>query len=331
LICKTPFSPTGGKKGNANMSHLKLHVIALALLLGLVGNSAQAGLFRDRADPDAEMTLADETASGSVSLPSGARLLKDIAYGEADAQKMDVYLPAHAEHAPVILMVHGGGWRRGDKAMGNVVENKVARWVAQGFVFISINYRMLPKADVLTQADDVARALAMAQTKAASWGGDPDKFILMGHSAGAHLVALLDASPARAQALGARPWLGVVVLDSAAVDVEKIMQRRHLRLYDKAFGKDETFWKAASPAQVLQADARPMLLVCSTKRQDQPCEQAYALAVEAAALNVRAEVSEQALSHGDINKRLGLPGDYTDTVERFMGSLVTGQPSRSPE
>jgi acetyl esterase/lipase len=249
-------------------------------------------------------------------------VMKDIAYGEAPAQKMDVYLPAHTEHAPVIFMVHGGGWRRGDKAAENVVKNKVARWVEQGYVFISVNYRMLPEADPLMQADDVARALAAAQTRAAEWGGDPDKFILMGHSAGAHLVALLGAGPARAQGLGARPWLGTVVLDSAAVDVAQIMQRRHMRLYDEAFGKDAAFWKSASPIQQLSAEAKPMLLVCSTTRRDKPCDAARAFAEQATALGVRAEVSGQALPHGEINHNLGLPGAYTDTVERFMRSLT---------
>jgi acetyl esterase/lipase len=248
--------------------------------------------------------------------------LSDIAYGEASAQKMDVYLPAHAEHAPVIFMVHGGGWRRGDKAAENVVKNKVTRWVAQGYVFISVNYRMLPEADPVMQADDVARALAVAQSRAATWGGDPDKFILMGHSAGAHLVALLSAAPSRAQAQGARPWLGTVALDSAAVDVAQIMRRRHMRLYDEAFGKDEAFWKSASPIQQLSAEAKPMLLVCSTTRRDKPCDAAHAFADQAAALGVRAEVSGQALSHGEINHNLGLPGAFTDTVERFMQSLT---------
>jgi acetyl esterase/lipase len=247
--------------------------------------------------------------------------LSDVAYGEAPEQKMDVYLPAHAEHLPVIFMVHGGGWRRGDKASADVVKNKVARWVEQGYVFISVNYRMLPEADPVMQAADVARALGAAQARAAEWGGDPDKFILMGHSAGAHLVALLGAAPARTQALGARPWLGVVVLDSAAMDVTKVMQRRHLRLYDEAFGKDASFWKSASPIQQLSAEAKPMLLVCSTTRPDKPCDQADAFAAKAAALGVRAEVSGQALSHGEINHNLGLPGAYTDTVDRFMRSL----------
>jgi arylformamidase len=304
------------------MKHIKLISFILALLLAVTVNAAHAGLFRDRAAQGAELEQDDESTSGSVTLPAGAKLLKDIAYGEADAQKMDVYLPAHADHAPVILMVHGGAWRFGDKAASQVVENKAARWVAQGFIFISINYRMMPKADVLTQADDVARALAAAQSRAAGWGGDLAKFILMGHSAGAHLVALLSAEPARAQAQGAHPWLGTIALDSAALDAVKIMQSRHYRLYDKAFGKDEAFWKSASPYHVLNATATPMLLVCSTTRKDKPCEQAAAFAAKATDLGVRAEVSGQALSHKEVNQKLGLPGAYTDTIERFMQTLT---------
>lgn len=284
------------------MKHIKLLSLMLALLLAVTANPAHAG--------------------GSADLRTAAILSKDIAYGKADAQKMDVYQPLHADHAPVILMVHGGGWRIGDKAGSQLVRNKALRWVAQGYIFISINYRMLPGADVLTQADDVARALAAAQTRAAEWGGDPAKFILMGHSAGAHLVALLSADPARAQAQGARPWLGTIALDSAALDVVKVMQRRHLRLYDKAFGKKESFWKSASPYHVLNATATPMLLVCSTIRKDKPCDQTDAFAAKAKALGVRAKVSGQALSHREINQNLGLPGAYTDTVERFMQSLT---------
>jgi len=307
-----------------NKKTLLFTIFSLMGLLAVTGNAAHAGLFRDRADQGAELELDEESTSGSVALPTGAKLLKDIAYGEAKAQKMDVYLPAHADHAPVILMVHGGAWRFGDKAASQVVDNKATRWVAQGFIFISINYRMLPKADVLTQADDVARALAAAQSRAAAWGGDPAKFILMGHSAGAHLVALLSAAPARAQAQGARPWLGTVALDSAALDAVKTMQSRHYRLYNKAFGKDEAFWKSASPFHVLNATATPMLLVCSTTRQDKPCDQADVFAAKAAVLGVRTEVSGQALSHKEVNQKLGLPGAYTDTVERFMQSLVAG-------
>ena len=138
-------------------------------------------------------------------------ILRNVRYGNADLQTMDVYLPRKPQTGmPVIFMVHGGAWRFGDKTARSVVLNKVARWVPRGFILVSVNYRMLPTARLLQQAEDVARALATAQAKAASRGGDPAKFILMGHSAGAHLVALLDADPALAYKAGARPWLGVV-------------------------------------------------------------------------------------------------------------------------
>jgi acetyl esterase/lipase len=143
----------------------------------------------------AAATLFVLVHAASAATPS----LRDVAYGSDPAQRMDVYLPPDAKNAPVLLLVHGGAWRIGDKAHGRVVENKVARWVPQGFVVVSVNYRMLPGADPRVQADDVALALATAQRQAPAWGGDPAKFVLMGHSAGAHLVSLLDAQPARAQ------------------------------------------------------------------------------------------------------------------------------------
>jgi acetyl esterase/lipase len=186
---------------------------------------------------------------------------------------------------------------------------------------VSVNYRLLPKTDPLLQAEDVTRALAEAQSKATTWGGDPAKFILMGHSAGAHLVSLISASPAKAKALGAQPWLGTVSLDSAALDVVQIMNRDHFRLYDQAFGKDTNYWKSVSPIHVLSAEAKPMLLVCSSTRADKPCDQARALAARAGELGVRVEITQQAKSHKEINQQLGLAGSYTDAVEKFMGSL----------
>ena len=103
--------------------------------------------------------------------------------------------------------------------MSRVVQEKVARWVPKGFVFISVNYRLYPTVNVLQEAQDVAMALAAAQSRAASWGADASRFILMGHSAGAHLVSLINASPTLAQREGAWPWLGTVSLDSAALNV----------------------------------------------------------------------------------------------------------------
>ncbi|HYD78247.1 MAG TPA: alpha/beta hydrolase [Paucimonas sp.] len=249
------------------------------------------------------------------------RMIRDIAYGSEPEQRFDVYIPQHPnvrqlQGAPVIFMVHGGGWRRGDKAMRSVVENKVKHWAARGFIVVSANYRLLPKAAPIEQAKDVLRALASAQEKAARWGGDRGKFILMGHSAGAHLVALIATSAGTS----ATRWLGTVALDSAALDVVQIMEERHARLYDEAFGKDPAYWRAASPFHALTKAAQPMLLVCSTRREES-CLQADKFADKATKLGVRASVLRQNLSHRDINRRLGDDYGYTKPVEDFMRSL----------
>ncbi len=263
----------------------------------------------------AVLLLAATAASAAASLP-------DVHYGPDTEQTLDVYRPEHAGAAPVILMVHGGAWRVGDKAMGRVVDNKTQHWLREGILFISINYRMLPERDALQQRDDVIAALVFAQAHASEWGGDPNRFILMGHSAGAHLVALVNANPTIAFEAGAKPWLGTVALDSGALDVPQIMLRKHYRFYDPAFGKDPQRWQQASPQHQLQNNAPPMLAVCSLKRADDPCAQARTFVDRAKSLGVRAEVLPQNLKHGQINDQLGEPGAYTDAVDAFIHSLL---------
>ena len=279
----------------------------------------------------AEQSLEDpyNTDKGSTT-GAGGKVLRDVPYGSDPKQRMDVYLPAQTQAsgpAPVIFMVHGGGWRTGDKRMGRVVDNKTARWLPKGFVFVSVNNRLLPEADPLDQVADVAQALAVAQGQASRWGADPQQFILMGHSAGAHLVALLAASPTLGNLAGAQPWLGTVALDSAALDIAPIMQRKHYKLYDPAFGTDPAFWKAASPLQQLHAGAKPLLAVCSSRREES-CDQAQGFAAHAVRVGVRVQVLPQDLSHGDINEQLGLPGPYTQAVEGFLASLSAPVASR---
>lgn len=277
-----------------------LHVAAALLM---AATSAQAGLFSPQAD-----------------LPPGAHVEKDLAYGPDTDQRLDVYIPAGAAHAPIILMVHGGAWAIGDKDLGSVVDNKLAHWLPKGVIFVSVDYRMVPKADPVLQADDVARALAFVQARAAQWGGDPARVVLMGHSAGAHLVAMIEADPEIARRAGARPWLGAVVLDSGALDLVKIMEAPHYRLYDRAFGKDPAYWVKASPWHRLNAKPQPMLIVCSTRREDS-CPQARGFAEKARSFGGVAGVFPVDLSHREINVTLGLAGAYTETVDAFLRSL----------
>ena len=292
----------------------------VAVALSTLCLSASAGNLRDRLLQRAQLGQEAEDIT-PAQLPPGVRVIRNVPYGGDPAQRMDVYLPAQGTaRAPVIFMVHGGGWTRGDKAMASVVQNKVARWVPRGFVLISTNYRMLPGTRPIEQAHDVARALAFAQARAAGWGADRDRFILMGHSAGAHLVGLVAAEPAIAFDQGALPWLGTVSLDSAALNVVAIMQGPHLPLYDDAFGSDPAYWRAASPLQQLKTRGAPFLAVCSTRRQES-CPQAHNFVDKAHSLHMRGQVLGEDLSHRQINEDLGLPGDYTAQVEAFLATL----------
>lgn len=253
-------------------------------------------------------------------LPPGTRVFRDVHYGEGAMQTVDVYAPAGTRGAPVIFMVHGGGWRRGDKAARGVVREKVSHWVPRGIVVVSVDYPMLPDTPPLQQAREVAVALAAAQRDAPRWGADPRKFVLMGHSAGAHLVSLVSAEPALATSQGVLPWLGTVALDSAAYDVSAIMRARHLPLYDRAFGSDPATWAALSPIAQLQAKIAPFLAVCSSLRRDS-CPQADAFAAKARGFGSRVQMLPEAMRHGEINKSLGQPSAYTSAVDRFLASL----------
>jgi acetyl esterase/lipase len=293
----------------------------------MVGLSWLGAVASWSADPGARHT-AERAATAPVAMAmsstapvsAGMRRIIDVAYGDDPLQRYDVYAPPGMRDAPIVLMVHGGGWRFGDKAMANVVDNKVARWVARGFIVVSTNYRLLPQADLHAQLDDVVHALASVQRRAGEWGGDGHRIVLMGHSAGAHLVALLAARPALAYARGAAPWLGTVVLDSATMDVPATMQWRHPPLYDRAFGNDPKQWNVLSPLQQLQGGGAPILAVCSLRRLD-ACPQARRFAASANALGTRAEVLVQDLSHAEINRDLGIESAYTRAIEAFLAGL----------
>lgn len=269
-------------------------------------------------DIDSRLGLGQRAAAP---LPAGVDVRRDLAYGPDARNRLDVYIPPGAQSAPIVLMVHGGAWMFGDKQASNVVNAKVARWAPRGYILVSPNYRIARPPKVMDQAEDVARALAFTQANAASWGGDPARVLLMGHSAGAHLVTLLTAAPQIATAQGAKPWVGTVALDTAALDVVQVMEGRHPRLYDRVFGDERAFWEEVSPHhRVKGALAAPLLLVCSSRREES-CSRAKAFAAKAEAAGGRATVLPVDLSHGEVNAKLGLDSDYTRSVDVFMRSL----------
>lgn len=249
---------------------------------------------------------------------------RNIPFGTDPRQQFDVYLPTQpldAKHArPWIFMVHGGAWRLGDKAHDNVVDHKVRHWVPKGMVLVSSNYRLVPKVDPLTQAQDLAKALANVQKNAASYGIDPKQCLLMGHSAGAHLAALLAVSPKLLHAAGATPCLGAVLIDSAAMNLPSVMERRHAAFYDQAFGNQPAYWRTVSPMDQMTKAVIPLLTIC-TARHDDACDQAKALTDQAKTLSSTPSDYtwfKLSLSHAQANEQLGLIGPYTNAVDRFI-------------
>lgn len=249
-------------------------------------------------------------------LPGARKLTRS--YGADPAQQLDIYTPPGVGDAPILIMVHGGAWRIGDKANTGSVENKLKCWLPKGYILVSVNYRMLPEAMAYEQAQDVARALEWIQSHARDWEGDAGKIILMGHSAGAHLVALLSSKP---DMVSAR-WAGTVVLDSAAMRLSDTMSARHPRFYDQAFGDDPVYWAKASPMDQWTPAAVPMMLVCSIQRPDTPCDVAQRFRALAAKAGKNLSVLPQDLSHADINRTLGLPGPYTTSVDAFIAARL---------
>jgi arylformamidase len=305
--------------------NVKLHgmLFCLCLLPVTMRFDAEASPAPDRLERLAQWREASKRER-AVALPAGARTVRNVAYGTDPAQRFDLYLPKDVQRAPVFFFVHGGGWANGDKTNPGI-ENKIDFWLAKGYAVISANYRMLPKAAPLQQARDVARAVATAQHGASEWSLDPAHFVLIGHSAGAHLVALLGADPKMLADAGAQRPLGVVSLDSGALDVPALMGMPRLpKLYRDAFGDDRNYWLATSPQHRLGRAALPMLIVCSSERRfpASPCDEGRKLAQKAAQLGVRMEVLPEPMSHAEINRELGAPSAYTEAVAEFIRSLV---------
>ncbi len=266
-------------------------------------------------------------ASAPAQSPPPAR---ELAYGDDPAHKLDFHPAAtNAGRAPLLVFVHGGGWRRGDKsnATGG---SQAAHFTAHGFAYASINYRLVPRASVEDQAADVANALAWLLRNAERLGIDSRRVVLMGHSAGAHLSALVatDSRYLKAAGLGLDRLAGVVLLDGAAYDIPAqrsdgppIMQRT----YAQAFGDEPDRQRALSPTFHAGPPNADNFLILHVDRADGR-RQSEALAGALRGAGVRVELAELPgrglAGHMRINRSLGEP-DYPGTavVDRWLAKV----------
>ena len=255
--------------------------------------------------------------------PAGTR---ELAYGADPKQRLDLLVPAEAKRAPLLLFVHGGGWSIGDKRTGAGV--KAVHFTAQGWAFASANYRLVPGATVEQQAADIASAIAWARANAATHGLDPDRIVLMGHSAGAHLVALVGTDPRHLAAAGVPQSVvkGVILLDGAGYDIAGQMARPGNpvgSMYDAAFGKDPARQKALSPTLHAAAPNVANWLILPIDRRDDSKKQSEGLAAALRPAVASAKVVPvPGESHGSLNKGLGEAGDFaTGEVDKFLAAM----------
>jgi arylformamidase len=208
--------------------------------------------------------------------------------------------------------------------------DKLAHWQAAGYAVASVNYRLVPDHTVENQAADVASAVVFLKQRAGTLGFDGQRIALVGHSAGAHLVALVGTDPQyfRAAGLAMDDVAGIVPLDGAGYNVPDQMGENARLMgdtYAQAFGTDPARQRALSPNFHTAAPNAPEFLILHVQRDDAR-RQSNELAQRLRAAGTPATVQEFAgrglRGHAEINRRLGDP-DYpaTPVVDAFLARI----------
>ncbi len=171
---------------------------------------------------------------------------------------LDIYYNSNVDvQKPVIIYVHGGGWCKGDKS--NKIENKVNLFRSLNYIFVSVNYRLSPFPFDISNNNrikypdhnvDIADALLWINDNIGQYGGNKHKIVLLGHSAGAHLVALTGTNKRflKSKGLSLESIKGVAVIDTEGFDIkEQIANGNNQNMYINAFGTDSIQNIDASP------------------------------------------------------------------------------------
>jgi arylformamidase len=253
---------------------------------------------------------------------------RDIPYTQnADKlQTLDVYSPSNAKNLPVVFWIHGGGWQAGDKSE---VYIKPQVFNDKGFVFVSTNYRLLPNVDMATLTRDVAKSIRWVHDHIAEHGGDPKRLLIMGHSAGAQLAALLctDEGYLKEEGLSFAIIKGCVPVDGdtydipAMIEVAEMRQRLHGLPLPKfghriKFGNDAAKHKDFSAVTHVGKDKGiPPFLILYVANHPDVTAQALRLGNVLKAADVPVTVfGAKETTHTKINADLGRPDDSATTA-----------------
>jgi len=273
--------------------------------------------------PDA--SCAKAPASQSLDMPYHA-----VSGVSPNLLSLDIYTPPRDDRcrlAPVVIWVHGGGWAIGDKK--NKIADKVKLFNGAGYLLVSLNYRLSPnppepnnagRVMFPTHPQDVARAVAWVVQKIKLHGGDPARVALMGHSAGAHLVALVstDESYLKANGVKLRQLRCTASLDTEGYDIVTTMASAsgtQKALYENAFGKDAKVWASASPLTHVAAGKwiPPFLFAARGSAQRKATLKAFTDKLKAASVNTTT-IDASSLTHAQVNEQVGAAGDKVMTA-----------------
>lgn len=264
-------------------------------------------------------------AFAAISVAHAQPLKSNLPYADPahERQVLDVYAPENAKNAPVVVWIHGGGWQAGDKTQ---IEQKPAAFTSRGFVFVSINYRLLPSVEMETIFRDVAKAIGWVHRHIGEYGGDPHRLLIMGHSAGAQLAALVcsDDRYLKAEGVPLTDIRGCVPVDGDTYDVPAIIEtaetRRRVHGQPQAkVGHREKFGNTpekhrdySAVTHVARGKSIPPFLIIYVAEHPDNTAQAQRLATVLKEAGIPVTLfGGRNTTHVRINDEIGLPGDLT--------------------
>lgn len=236
---------------------------------------------------------------------------KDIAYVDGTdnrRQMLDIYSPVgDAVNRPVHIFVHGGAWTIGNK---NIVKEREAKaYTDNGVIMVVINYRLSPEHKHPAHVQDIAASVKWVRDNITQYGGNPDDIVISGHSAGAHLVALLGTNPKYLAKHGIplNVFKAVVPVDTASFDLTVPQKYKKIqKMRDKAFGTDfETLIEASPTAQIHRSRSPSPFLVFVTGNREDAVESSRIFTTKLETYNNPVELHViKGLSHGAMKKEL---------------------------
>ena len=254
------------------------------------------------------------------------RVDRDRPYADAphERQVLDVYAPASGEGRPVVVWIHGGGWRAGDKSQ---LQRKPQAFVDAGYVFVAPNRRFIPGASMHDVVADVAKSIRWAHDHAKEYGGDPNSIFVMGHSSGAHVAALVSTDLRYLEAEGLSPAIikGCVPLDSGLYDVPAQVAASasdplRTATYQQLFS-DTDSQRELSPITYVgpKKNVPPFLIFYIDHVFTKTQSQRFAEKLREANVPVELYYAEDGKTHATLNSEIGLADDKpTAAIFRFI-------------